>query len=243
MGNMRVAIETCAICGAPITGLETRQRWNAMILCANCRRRLTSDAEAGSASAVHYQPNWVKDRLIRCAFAAIALLFPFQYWYAKTRAEPYPALILPGFGASGLGTDGRIHAESADLVVGLDDGSNHIVSMGTLFSEAPISHVASMASIGLRPKATAIPSDLWGDSNKYFLKSKVFPGLVVGTVNSAYWSGLPPDTSRWINRRIAELFPSHTATRAKVIWYADDFSLRTGQLARDRIYEVSVEIK
>jgi hypothetical protein len=183
------------------------------------------------------------DRLIRCAFAAIALLFPLQYWFAKTRAEPYPALILPGFGASGLGTDGHVHAENADLVVGLDDGSNHIVSMGTLFSEAPISHVASMAIIGLRPKAMAIPSDLRGGSNKHSLKSKIFPGLVVGTLNSACWSGLPPETSRWIDRRIAQLFPSHRATRAKIIWYADDFSLRTGQVARDQIDEVSVEIK
>jgi hypothetical protein len=71
---------------------------------------------------------------IKVLFAAVAILFPLQYWFAKYVTEPYPALLLPSFEGARLDAAGRLAIENAEVVVSLENGATETISLRTLFA-------------------------------------------------------------------------------------------------------------
>ena len=87
------------------------------------------------------------------------ILFPIQYWFARSITEPYPALLLPSFAGARLDAAGHVSILDADVVAYFEDEDTQMITLGTLFAEAPSSHFQAMAYNALMPKP-APPEDL-----------------------------------------------------------------------------------
>jgi hypothetical protein len=178
------------------------------------------------------------ERRIQLLFVAVAIVFPFQYWFAKHVTEPYPALLLPSFKGTAVNEAGEFAFESADVVVAFGDGASQTVSLRTLFADAPSSQFKAMAKIALKPKRAGSPPPRLRTPGL----EDMIPGYVLSQIRHYYWSGVELGTVNWIRGRIKALFPNRTVLRVDVVWYTEVCILREGQLTRHRRHDAAVEI-
>jgi hypothetical protein len=180
-------------------------------------------------------------RWVPWLFAVVAVLLPIQFWFARTRGEPYPALLLPAFDRVATDADGRVVAESVAIVVRFADGTVEPLPLRTLFARAPSSHIMAMAQIALKPKpppaAEATRSRL-----RAWLERYVTPGLAPSKARRRYWTGPDPRTVSWLRARVHELFPGRPASRIEVQWYVDRYAWQAGGWARQRQRTASLDV-
>jgi hypothetical protein len=70
-------------------------------------------------------------------------------------AEPYPALMMPGFPGTRTAPDGSIAVRSIELAVRFRDGTGSPMTMRTLFDPMPSATMMTVAERGLRCSAPA----------------------------------------------------------------------------------------
>lgn len=174
-------------------------------------------------------------------FAVVVVLLPLQFWFARMRGEPYPALLLPAFDQVATDADGRVVAESVAIVVRFADGTVEPLPLRTLFARAPSSHILAMAQIALKPKPPP-PAASKHSRPREWLEAYVAPGLALSTARRLDWSGPDPETVSWLRRRVHELFPGRQASRIEVEWYVDRYAWQADGWARQRDRTVTLEV-
>jgi hypothetical protein len=185
------------------------------------------------------------ERWIKFLFAAVIVLFPLQYWFAKCVTEPYPALLLPSFEGGLLDAAGEVSTETADVSVTFLGGTTQVISLRSLFADAPSSQFQEMARCALHPKPGGIPpTDLWSDAHwKRFVPWGLFPGFTQAKIRRQYWSGVEPPTVEWLRGRMKDLFPGRTVERIEVVWYTATCSERNQWKIAQRTPGPRLEIK
>jgi hypothetical protein len=184
-------------------------------------------------------------RSVRCIpllFALVAVLLPVQFWLARVRGEPYPAVLLPAFDRVATDAEGRTVAESVAIVVRFADGSVEPLPLRALFARAPSSHIIAMAQIALKPKEAPPAAEPPRSALRAWLEGNVAPGLRLGTARRRYWSGPEPGTVSWLRARMHELFPGRRPARIDVQWYVDRYAWQAGRWVRQRDPTVSLEM-
>lgn len=176
---------------------------------------------------------------VRLTFALVALLFPIQYLIAKRLAEPYPAIMMPGFGGARTDSSGAYVLGKADLVVTFRDGTRDSASLRTVFARAPSSQFWPVAEGILRPRlAPAAPAPGRRRSLARFL-----PGLQQFKDHRWYWAGIAPETSHWLEHRLLELFPRRVPASATVRWFTDTVRPSGGGFAREEVLADSLVVR
>src|SRR5690606_15142625 len=79
-------------------------------------------------------------RLARGLFLASLLVLPVQDRVMSVVGEPYPALMLPGFGTVPAESDGSARFEQGAFVAELEDGTQVVYSSGEIFDAMPLGH-------------------------------------------------------------------------------------------------------
>ncbi len=183
--------------------------------------------------------SWVK-----LVFIAVVVVFPLQYYFARTYGEPYPALMMPGFEGSHLNAAGQVVMEDADVVITFDNGQTQTISMRALFAEAPSSHFQVMAINAFKPKPRVPPDDIWGKTPlKQFIYSKLMPGIVLGRIRHKYWTGVESDVALWLRDRVQRLYPNDKPVKVQIVWYKDLCSWHDGESSRQRTLGTVVEVQ
>ena len=73
-------------------------------------------------------------------------------------AEPYPALMMPGFPGTRTAPDGSIGIRSIELAARFRDGTASALTIRTLFDPMPSATMMTVAEGGLRCSAPAAPA-------------------------------------------------------------------------------------
>lgn len=154
-------------------------------------------------------------RAARLAFAAIALLFVLQVVLIRGGAgEPYPAVIMPGFGGSGGYRDGEVHVARMEAVLVHADGET-AVSQRQLLAPYPDSHHGSIAGLFLNPAPREAPP------LRRWLRRTLLPGLAAGQDRPG--GRVNPSLCGWARWRAAELLPGARVRRMEIRWYRDTY--------------------
>jgi len=185
------------------------------------------------------------ERWVRFLFATVIVLFPFQYWFAKCVTEPYPALLLPGFEGGVFNAAGEVSIEPADVSITFLGGKKQVISLRSLFADAPSSQFHVMAYYALHPKPGGVPpANLWSNARwKRVILWRLFSGFTQGKIRRQYWSGPEPATIEWVRGRMKDLFPRQTVERVDVIWYTEIYSKHNHWKITQRSPGPRVEIK
>lgn len=178
--------------------------------------------------AVEMQP---RVAAVRFTFALVAALFPIQYLIAKRLAEPYPAIMMPGFEGARTDSSGAYVLGKADVVVTFRDGTQDSVSLRTAFAGAPSSQFWTVAEGILRPRlAPAAPSP-----GRRRSLARLLPGYQQFKDHRWYWAGIAPETSLWLEHRLMELFPGRVPVSATVRWFKETVRPSGGNFARQEV--------
>lgn len=181
------------------------------------------------------------ERWVPWLFAAVAVLLPIQFWFARVREEPYPAVLLPAFDRVPTDAGGRVVAESVALTVRFPDGTVEPLPLRTLFARAPSSHIMAMAQIALKPKPGHPPGST-PSRLRAWLERHVAPGLAPRRARKRYWSGPEPGTVAWLRARVHELFPDREATGVDVQWYVERYAWQADGWTRQRDRTASLHV-
>ena len=185
------------------------------------------------------------ERWVKLLFATVIVLFPLQYWFAKCVTEPYPALLLPGFEGGPVNAADQVSIETADVSITFFGGKMQVISLRSLFADAPSSQFQVMAYYALYPKPGGVPpADLWSNARwKRLIPWRAFPGFTQGKIRRQYWSGVESATVEWVRGKMIDLFPAQTVERVDVIWYNATYSERNAWKIAQRTPGPRVEIK
>jgi hypothetical protein len=157
---------------------------------------------------------------IRLLFLAAIVSQPLQYLITAKSGEPYPALMLPGFGGTMADRDGNIRFRNVKCKVLFQDGRVDWISAYTLLSEAPSSHHGVMMAHMFSPppaKADSRPMNT--------LKARLFPGRTLSHIRQEQ-KELDPQTKEWLKRRIQVLYPSQRCEGVTFVWFDDVFNVK-----------------
>lgn len=181
---------------------------------------------------------------VRLLFAAVVVGFVVQLGFVVGVEEPYPALILPGFGRPPT-TDGAVELERAEILVRFRDGSTARTTPARLFANAPGSFLGALTfhfrPPGDRPARDLAPGGPDGRRPGARIAERI-PGLALRSARRTA-STVSPEMRRWLQRRLADLYPDRRATAARFVWYRDRYHLeRDGEHQRERYGEFRVEL-
>jgi hypothetical protein len=147
-------------------------------------------------------------------FVLVLLWMPAQYLISARYGEPYPALVMPGFGGTLAGEDGKIHITNVTCKVLFRDGAAAWVSAYDLLAQAPSAYHNVIMSHMFGP-AKPRPSPSW-------VALRLFPGRVLSRLREAQTEP-DPQTKEWLSQRVQALFPSQTPSTVTFVWYVETF--------------------
>jgi len=184
---------------------------------------------------------------IKALFPVLMGLLPLQYYFAKTYAEPYPALLMPAFEGSMADENGTITTHSVDVFIHFDDGTKRRISSGTLLADAPSSHRGAIIKAIFRShnRTNELPDNIWGSVPwKQLIKRHVIPGYVLRMIRMIYLQEAEPQTCTWLRQRIRALYPDRKPVSALFLWYKDSYTVSHARPRRNRksygVFEVGL---
>lgn len=170
-------------------------------------------------------------RKVRLIFAIVAGVIALQTLVVYRVSEPYPAIMMPGFGGTLRGGDGSVQVETVEILARFDDLSERPVGLDQLLADAPESMRLSIARWMFEPPRE-IPRPETSPLRN-FVKEKIFP--IMSIHNKKYYDKyIDPETVAWASRRLRILRPGSRPRSLRFDWYRDRYRFEGGRLSRER---------
>ena len=172
--------------------------------------------------------------LIRWLFLVVAIMLPLQYFVSKRFEEPYPAIILPGFGGiSGYSGD-YFQYEQPEIVFVSFDGQEKAFSQGQLLSPFPDSHHQKIMHQSFHfsldenePLSGTYPKRVKRKLNR------IFPHFKTGFLNRMAREN-QESVRIWLKDRSRLLVPEMNIASVEVRWYDSRYTFTKGKAHNDR---------
>lgn len=156
---------------------------------------------------------------VKLLFAALIFWQILQGAISAKFGEPYPALLMPGFGGTLTDRDGNIRFGNVKCKVVFQDDSAGWVSTSDLLSEVSSAHRSAILKQMFSPPPSA--PELWPPHS---LKARLFPGRALSRVRNAQKT-LDSETKEWLQMRIEALCSSKRPRVVTFIWYEEVFNV------------------
>ena len=171
---------------------------------------------------------------IRVLFFVVLLYFAGGFIATATVGEPYPAIMMPGFGLPERATQrtetarddhggskgAEIRYAPSHLVVHFDDGERNLAIEELLHGIADSHHPAIMFRNFSPPEAWLTTPRQKSDPPRWrrVLEETVFPGLRTRRSKPYLMDPSRDELVRWLRGRIRAVFPGTDPREAVVIW-------------------------
>ncbi len=151
---------------------------------------------------------------VRLVFIAAIALFAAQSVFIRRYGEPYPAIVMPGFGGSGGYQDGRVKINRYEAVF-VADGEEFSFPPKVLLKEFPDSHHGAISeSLDPRIEATRVaPKGRMGR-----LRDAIFPGYAARSKSRDSPQSIA-SLKEWLRSRARELVPGRPVSRVEIRWF------------------------
>lgn len=151
-------------------------------------------------------------------FVLVFLIFTVtSYIFVYFDAEPYPAIMMPGFAGTGAGNSDLIRVTAHEFVVYFEDRDSAHLPMELLFDPFPSSHWGTLLR-NFRPEdegrsASKLEAGALG---------VLLPGARIRAQRRALGAH-DPSISNWLRKQVAKQYPSKTPAKMEFRWFQERY--------------------
>ena len=153
----------------------------------------------------------------RAMVASFVVGFALQLVYGTFAEEPYPAIMLPGFGSAGPSQAARPRVYAAEIVLYYADSTIRRLTDAQLFDDVTIGHARAIANNVLSPLSPE-PTLRRAPPGELEPPTWLFPGYNLARVTRQRPEHIA-SLREWLTRRAREIHPASTPTKCVVNWY------------------------
>lgn len=173
-------------------------------------------------------PNWL--------LVTVTVLLTMQWLFISRFGEPYPALVMPGFGGSGGYRDGKVEFSTYDVVITTPQAS-YVFTPREFLSDIPDSHHGAISRI-LRPPSEKVGTDKVetvsnSGSRLGRLRDEIFPGYAQRRL-SQRTAEKNTELKIWLKQRAERLLPGQEISAAEIRWHSDKIRIENNKVEHDR---------
>lgn len=169
--------------------------------------------------------------------STLSVAFVVQLGYAMVGEEPYPALMMPGFGWAGPEQVGEITISRPEIQLSYADGKIITPSQTQLFNHVPDGHYDRIMSNLLSP-LPATPPLRRALRGKMEPPEWLFPGYNLAHVSRTTEKHVA-SLKDWLRGRAKSFYSAAAPERCSVTWYAETH--RTDSMGAERALVSKVE--
>lgn len=169
---------------------------------------------------------------VRVIFVTTAVFLAAQTLYIREYGEPYPALVMPGFGGSGGYRDRHVELSRYEAVF-ITEQEEFTFPPQVLLGEFPDSHHGHIAAASLTPHKERRPVSA-ARSKFGRIRDAVFPGYAFARRSHGspvYLASL----GAWLRGRADVLLPGRKVTHVEIRWFRERVRIDGSEFRTERV--------